>query len=146
MTEENKTHQAPKPAPSDNTKGSTPHAHPTHEWLSGWHQMVFPLRNGATLREYKPRIEKYIKAWVELINDVDPNGRKFKLRDFDFVPIGISTAQFKVVGNPELISNTPVGTANPQVLKKTEGSGGGGLPGEKPAGQHLIPPPPPPPR
>ena len=97
--------------------GSPIEFHP-NEWLHDWHHIIFPLRNGASIQDYKPKIEKYIKVWLDLVNDIDLNGTKYKLKDFDFVPVGIGSSEFKVVATPEEIPLLP---------------------------SHLIPPPPPPP-
>ena len=81
MANEKKTYNGPAKAPN---KKPAAHIHPD-EWLHEWHHIVFPLRNGTTLPNYKPKIEKYIKDWLDLLNDITPDGKKYKLKDFEFL-------------------------------------------------------------
>lgn len=142
MAKDKKTYEAPSQAPPIKTEIA--HSHSTDDWLHDWHNIVFPLRNGATLQAYKPKIEKYINSWLDLVNDVDQHGRKFKLRDFEFHPVGISGREFKVIAKALPVEETGSVISEPNI-NKTKSTGGGGLPGEKPGGQHLTPTPPPPP-
>lgn len=144
MAQKDDTYKTPK-APPTNSKDLNPHLIPTHEWLEDWQIIKFPLRNGGTLGNYKPKIEKYIKDWIDLYNDVDLNGKKFKMKDLTFVPVGSTNNEFRVVANPEEIHD-PLEVIGGQAMKKTNPGGGGVSPGEKPDFKHLIPPPPPPPK
>lgn len=109
------------------TKGPVDHA-VSDEWLHDWHQFEFPLRNGTTRQQYKPKIEKYIKDWLDLITDIEANGKKYKLEDFDIV-LDDTSGKFKATG--KAVEDPPV----PVVVVAGEPAGGG----------HILPTPPPPP-
>jgi hypothetical protein len=81
---------------------------------------------------------------LDLVADVHDSGKKFKMTEFEFRPVGVSGSEFKVVATAVSIDDAPSGSVLPNISKTKPGSGGG-LPGEKPAGTHLTPPPPPPP-